>query len=92
MQINNDSVRKLSLKIIDFNNIIEKSFSMRAVNIFVQYIYELAVIFNDFYHNCKIKNEENEQVKKSYLKLCKISLAIFNIFAKIIKINIPERM
>lgn len=92
VQINNDSVRKLSLKIIDFSDIIERSFSMRAVNIFVQYIYELAVIFNDFYHNCKIKTEENEQIKKSYLKLCKISLAIFNIFAKIVKINIPERM
>ncbi len=90
--INQKSERDLVLKILEFNEIIEKSFNTRAINILVQYIYELTVIINDFYHNCHIKGETNQNIYNSRLKLLYISLKIIEIFTNIIKINIPERM
>ncbi|MCR5506300.1 MAG: hypothetical protein K6F04_00445 [bacterium] len=49
-------------------------------------------MFNDFYHNCKIGPEKDLSLKKSWLRLSQMTLTVFENFAKIIKINIPERM
>lgn len=90
--LSNKSDKALAMKLCDFNEIIERSFNARGVHILVQYIYELATVFNDFYHNCKIMPEQNLDLKKSWLKLSKMTLKVFENFANIIKINIPERM
>ena len=90
--LSNKSDKALAMKLCDFNEIIERSFNARGVHILVQYIYELATVFNDFYHNCKIMPEQNPDLKKSWLKLSKMTLKVFENFANIIKINIPERM
>ena len=90
--LSNKSDKALAMKLCEFDEAIEKSFDVRGVHILVQYIYELATIFNDFYHNCKIGPEENLSLKKSWLKLSQMTLTVFERFASIIKINIPERM
>lgn len=90
--LSNKSDKALAMKLCEFDEAIEKSFDVRGVHILVQYIYELATIFNDFYHNCKIGPEENLPLKKSWLKLSQMTLTVFERFASIIKINIPERM
>ncbi len=90
--LSNKSDKALAMKLCEFDEAIEKSFEARGVHILVQYIYELATIFNDFYHNCKIGPEENISLKKSWLRLSQMTLTVFEQFANIIKINIPERM
>ena len=90
--LTNESDKALAMKLCEWNDILEKSFALRGVNVFVQYIYELASVFNDFYHNCKIGPEQNLAIKKSWLRLSKMTLTAFEQFASIIKINIPERM
>ncbi|MBR1544337.1 MAG: arginine--tRNA ligase [Alphaproteobacteria bacterium] len=90
--LSNKSDKALAMKLCEFDEAVEKSFDVRGVHILVQYIYELATVFNDFYHNCKIGPEENLAQKKSWLKLSQMTLTVFEQFANIIKINIPERM
>lgn len=90
--LSNKSDKALAMKLCEFDEVVEKSFDARGVHILVQYIYELATVFNDFYHNCKIGPEENLSLKKSWLKLSQMALTVFEKFASIIKINIPERM
>ena len=90
--LSNKSDKALAMKLCEFDEAVEKSFDARGVHILVQYIYELATVFNDFYHNCKIGPEENLALKKSWLRLSQMTLTVFEKFASIIKINIPERM
>lgn len=90
--LSNKYDKALAMKLCDFNEVIDRAFNTRGVHILVQYIYELATVFNDFYHNCKIIPEQNNDLKKSWLKLSKMTLKVFENFANIIKINIPERM
>lgn len=84
--------KALAIKVCDFSSVIDRAFEARGVHILAQYIYELAVIYNNFYHNVKIMPEKDLAQKKSWLKLSKIVLSIFEVFADIIKIDIPERM
>ena len=90
--LSNQSDKALAMKLCEFDDVIEKSFIARGVHILVQYIYELAAAYNDFYHNCKIGPEQNLVQKNSWLRLSQMTLTVFEQFASIIKINIPERM
>ena len=90
--LSNQSDRALAIKLNEFDDAIDRAFDARGIHILTQYIYELATIFNDFYHNCKIMPEKDVVLKKSWLKLSEKTLSAFETFANIIKINIPERM
>lgn len=90
--LSNQYDKALAIKVCDFSSVIDKSFEARGIHIFTQYIYELAVAFNNFYHNVKIMPEKDLAQKKSWLKLSNTVLLIFEVFADIIKIDIPERM
>lgn len=90
--LSNQYDKALAIKICDFTSVIDRAFEARGIHILMQYVYELAVSYNNFYHNVKIMPEKNLAQKKSWLKLSNTVLLIFEVFADIIKIDIPERM
>ena len=84
--------KELAMKICEFPDIIDRAFDERAPNVLTQYIYDLAVVYNAFYHNCHVLSEPDAALKNSWLRLSAAVLEIFETFARIIKITIPERM
>lgn len=57
------------------------------------YLYELAKLFNKFYHEVPpIVKEENEALKQHRLNICKITADVLKAGTKILGINVPERM
>jgi arginyl-tRNA synthetase len=62
-------------------------------SVICKYIYDLCVLFNSLYHNCKILDDEIEKdVKNSRLQLCTCVLKAIENFAEIIAIDIPDKM
>ncbi len=84
--------KALALKLLGFTESIDRALITGEPHIFVGYIYDLAVAFNNFYHSCNIGKCDDMDIKLSWLKLSNLTLQAFETFAKIIKINIPERM
>ncbi len=57
------------------------------------YLYELAKLFNKFYHEVPpIVKEENIALKQHRLNICKLTVDILKTGTKILGINVPERM
>ena len=56
------------------------------------YVYELAKIFNQFYHDISILKEENEELKKFRLNLAYKSALIIKTSMNLLGINVPDRM
>jgi arginyl-tRNA synthetase len=90
--VSNAYDKALAMKICGFADAVDRSFELRAPHVLVQYAYELAVAFNAFYHNCAVLREEDAAVRGSWLRLSAAALGIFERFAGIIRIRIPERM
>ncbi|GMO14565.1 MAG: arginine--tRNA ligase [Mycoplasmoidaceae bacterium] len=90
--VTNEYEKRLALKINSFGDIINQTWDQRSPNILCAYIYDLAVTYNAFYHNCHILNETNSNVKKSRISLSSLVLKIFNHFAELIGIDIPDKM
>ncbi|MFD0941029.1 arginine--tRNA ligase [Pedobacter boryungensis] len=57
------------------------------------YLYEVAKLFNKFYHEVPpIVKEENEALKQHRLNICKLTADVLKSGTKILGINVPERM
>jgi arginyl-tRNA synthetase len=57
------------------------------------YLYELAKLFNKFYHEVPpIVKEENAALKQHRLNICKLTADVLKSGTKILGINVPERM
>jgi len=57
------------------------------------YLYELAKLFNKFYHEVPpIVKEEDQALKQHRLNICKLTADILQAGTKILGINVPERM
>lgn len=57
------------------------------------YLYEVAKLFNKFYHEVPpIVKEENEALKQHRLNICKITADVLKAGTAILGINVPERM
>lgn len=57
------------------------------------YLYEVAKLFNKFYHEVPpIIKEENEAVKQHRLNICKVTADVLKNGMKILGIEVPERM
>lgn len=65
---------KLVKKISDFPTIVTKSAQEYNPTIVAHYAYELAQLFNGFYHACPVLNSDNEKFRLQLVKAFKITL------------------
>ena len=78
--IGNQDVREIILKLLEFPNVLEKSYGNKSLGEITDYLYHLTNLYNSFYANHKILTEDNLQLKESYLYLSKIVLLDFQYF------------
>ncbi|MCL6588317.1 MAG: arginine--tRNA ligase [Firmicutes bacterium] len=84
--------RDLFLRITEFADIAVRTFEDRAPNYLCDYVYQLAVAFNHFYHEHHILAEKDPKVQASWLNLSRIVLRILELTLDILGIEVPERM
>lgn len=82
----------LMLKVVQFNEVIEKSFKEYAPQRICQYIYELANALNRFYHENKILSERDQEKRNSWIKLLKMVSDILRICLDLLAIDVPDKM
>ncbi len=56
------------------------------------YVYDLAKVYNQFYHDCKILKEENQAVKEFRLSLSKQVADTISFCLQLLGITVPQRM
>ena len=86
------SEKDLMLELSKFNAVMESAFEETAPHKICSYIYDLANAFNSFYHGTKIMSEENETVKKSYIRLLELTKSVLETCIDVLGFSAPERM
>ncbi|WP_343155272.1 arginine--tRNA ligase [Buchnera aphidicola (Kurisakia onigurumii)] len=77
---------ELSLKILQFEEIIDESFKKGYMHLLCLYLYNLSVHFSIFYEQCPILKNSNKKIKYSRIKLCFLTSTILKIGLKILGI------
>ena len=88
----NDSSKDLMLALSKFNAVMENAYEEFAPHKICAYIYELANVFNGFYHENKILTEENEEKLFSCIALLLLTKGILETCIDVLGFKAPERM
>jgi arginyl-tRNA synthetase len=76
----------------DFANILEESANTYNPAVVANYTYELAKLFNQFYNECSVLKEENNEIKQFRIKLIETTATIIKNGMYCLGISVPERM
>ena len=90
--IYNDADRNLRLALTEFSLALNSAYNERKPNYIVDYIYNLAVLVNNFYQNNYVLNEENTLKKNDWLYVLNITNKLLKEMLELIMIEIPTFM
>lgn len=87
-----DVQRDLFILLTEYQTAVKGAAKDLAPNVLVDYIYQLAVLLNKYYHEYKVATEEDENKKKSRVATLTLSLNLMKTLLDIVGIEIPARM
>lgn len=87
-----DAQRQLMLKLDTLTAALEQSAKDRGPNVLCEYVYDLAVLANGFYHAHHIVGEENEEKRASWMQLLLITQKTIKLCLDILGIPVLEKM
>jgi arginyl-tRNA synthetase len=88
----NEFEKALMLEIGKFNEAFGFAYEEIAPHKLCAYIYDVANAFNKFYHETKILSEEDEEKKKGYIALLKLTKGVLETCIDLLGFSAPERM
>ncbi len=87
-----DSEKELMLELVKFNSVMESAFEEIAPHKICSYIYDLANVFNRFYHENRILSEEDKERQKSWISLLELTKRVLEACIDVLGFEAPERM
>lgn len=87
-----DSEIELMLQIAKYNDVIEHAAEENAPHKVCQYIFDLANIFNSFYHENKIIAEVNKERQSKWIAIITLALRILEVCIDLLGFEAPEKM
>ncbi len=83
--------RQLLLRLYALPDSVQTAYDNRAPHVIADYLFKLAQDFNLFYHDCPIKDAD-EETQKSRLALTKYALHVAEACADMLGLQIPDKM
>lgn len=88
----NESDRKLRIKLLELDLSLENAFNYRMPSYIADYIYNLAILTNNFYQTNHINGLEDVQKKNDWLFVLKLTSMVLEEMLHLIVIDIPSFM
>ncbi len=91
-EISNQDVQDLLIKFTELPKVLTASYNEVTTSYICEFVYELCSLFNKFYTNNNIANEEDSKKKESFIALTKLSYQILHNLLDILAIEEVEKM
>jgi arginyl-tRNA synthetase len=88
----NDREREVVKCVLRYSDELEEAASRFSPAVMANYVYELAKIFNQFYHECPIVDLHQLDVSRFRLRLCWDVSAVIQKSLSLLGIHVPEKM
>lgn len=88
----NDEMRNVLVKMTEISNALTNACNERTLNYIAEMLYDICSLFNKFYNNCNIVNEQNMDNKASYVAFIKIVYNYIKNLLNILAIDEVEKM
>lgn len=84
--------RDVLIKLLQVDNILNKSMEDKSLNYVTDYLYQLAKVYNSFYDSNKVLVESNKELQESWLILTSKVIQVMSVLIDILGINIPDKI
>ena len=90
--INSKQDRDIYVKLLQIDNLLNKSIEEKSLNYITDYLYQLSKIYNAFYDSNKVITESNEDLRSSWISLTIKVIDVMTKLTNILGIDIPEKI
>ena len=80
------------VKLIELTKNLKTAYEEKNTGVICDYLFNLCNLYNKFYSEHNIVNEENEEVKSSWIALSKLVYNVIEKLLDILAIEVPDRM
>ncbi|MDO4187801.1 MAG: arginine--tRNA ligase [Lachnospiraceae bacterium] len=84
--------KALSLELTKLHTMMSQAYTELAPHKICAYIYDVANVFNSFYHENKILKEEDKARQESFIELLKITKGVLELCIDLLGFSAPEHM
>ena len=91
-KIYNEIDKELRMKLLEVPSIIDKACNERMPHYIADYLYDLAVLTNNFYQNNNISKLNNQEIKNDWISLLKYTYMVIEKLLSLLIIEIPSEM
>ncbi|MDE6498167.1 MAG: arginine--tRNA ligase [Muribaculaceae bacterium] len=88
----NEKEVALTQRLADFPSVVAEAGRNFSPALIANYVYDLVKQYNQFYHDCSILREENEQVRSLRLALSEATARVVATATGLLGMRVPERM
>ena len=90
--IYSDEELNIYIKIIELTKTIDAAFNEKTLSYICDYLFNLANLYNKFYSEHNILNEEDENKKETYLALSKLTYSVIEKLLNVLAIDMIDKM
>ena len=94
-EINNiysETEKNIYIKLLELSRVLNKAYSEKTLSYICEYLFEICSMFNKFYGECNIINEEDTNKQRNYVSLLKLLYNTSSRLLDILAIKIPNKM
>ena len=92
LKAENATEKALSLELTKLHTMMNTAYTELAPHKICAYIYDVANVFNSFYHENKILKEENKARQESFIELLKLTKGVLELCIDLLGFGAPEHM
>ena len=90
--ISSKEEENIIIKLIELTKVLKTAYDEKNTGVICDYLFNLCNLYNKFYNEHNIVNEENENIKTSWISLSKLVYKVIEKLLDILAIEIPEKM
>lgn len=90
--IYSDTERNIYIKSLELAKTLTKAYNEKTLSYICEYLFDLCSLFNKFYGECNIVNEQDMDKKESYVALLNLLYNTGTMLLNILAIEVPDKM
>lgn len=90
--IYSDTERNIYIKLLELAKTLTKAYNEKTLSYICEYLFDLCSLFNKFYGECNIVNEQDMDKKESYVALLNLLYNTGTMLLNILAIEVPDKM
>lgn len=87
-----ETEKDIYIKLLEISKMLHKAYDEKTTSYICEYLFELCSLFNKFYGECNILNEQYTNKKETYLALLQLLYTVGSKLLDILAIKIPSKM